>query len=124
MKDTLREKIIAAGPLAMIEVTAQELSRILAGEMNNAMEEGRKLHEAKEHGLAAMAGEPDHKAHLDRVDDQQSFDPPVSFEEAVRPLMKWMAENSCPHSHVVVSGVSAELFHGQKSFNTFEFVQD
>lgn len=121
MKDTLREKIIAAGPLAMIEVTAQELSRILAGEMNDAMEQGRKLHESKEHGLAAMAGEPDHAAHLDRVNTQESE---VTFEEAVKPLIKWMAENSCSHSHVVVSGVSAELFHGQKSFNTFEFVQD
>jgi hypothetical protein len=48
----------------------------------------------------------------------------VTFEEAVKPLIKWMAENQCAHSHVVVSGTHAELFHGQKAFSTFEYVRD
>jgi hypothetical protein len=72
--------------------------------------------------------EPDHKAYLAQVDNQVKapvFLPKeVTFEEAVKPLIKWMAENHCPHSHIVVSGTSAELFHGMKSFNTFEYLRD
>jgi flotillin len=46
-----------------------------------------------------------------------------TFEEVVKPLMKWLADNRCPHHHVVVSAVSAELVQGKMSFNTPEFVR-
>lgn len=47
-----------------------------------------------------------------------------TFEEAVKPLMKWLCENKNPHTYVIVSGTSAELLEGVEVVNTFEFVVD
>jgi hypothetical protein len=51
------------------------------------------------------------------TDDQR-----VQFEEASRPLIKWMAENCHPHTAVLVDSVSAELFEGQLTFCTEQYV--
>lgn len=47
-----------------------------------------------------------------------------TFEEAVKPLMKWLCENKHPHTYVIVSGTAAELLEGLEAVNTFEFVVD
>jgi len=46
------------------------------------------------------------------------------FEEAVRPLMKYLAENHHPHTHVIVESNSAELSEGVKSVVTDEYLVD
>ena len=138
MKDALKEKILASKPFEPIEMSLGELIRVMSGEMDSTFEEARKRHSEK--GLEEMAGEHPDASHFmssqeanDLADKyveraQQSLDQtepvPPTFEEVVKPLIKWMAENNCPHSHVVVTGTGAELFHGMKSFNTFEFVSD
>jgi hypothetical protein len=38
-----------------------------------------------------------------------------SFEEAARPLIKWMAENVHPHHTAIVTATGAELLEGQCS---------
>ena len=38
-----------------------------------------------------------------------------AFEEAARPLIKWMAENVHPHHTTVVTATGAELLEGQCS---------
>lgn len=114
IRASLKSKMLKAGPDQFVEA---ELAQ------RNSKAEAR-VYAPSEAGLAAMAGtaEPDHAAHLDRVDTQQTED--VPFEVVVKPLMQWLAQNACPHHHVVVSATSAELFQGQKSFNTFEFIKD
>ena len=47
-----------------------------------------------------------------------------TFEEAVKPLIKWLAENCNPHAIVTVSSTSAELLHGVESVFTEEFLVD
>lgn len=139
-RESLRMKMLAAGPHQMVEVTAEELSYILRNDINELIREvelireGNRVHEATERGLAAMAGGETHADHLQQVQDQTAGVELVSgsemtvdsgtFEDAVKPLMRYLALHHCPHSHIVVTAVGAELFHGQKSFNSFEFVKD
>ena len=44
----------------------------------------------------------------------------VSFEEAVKPLMKYLTENCHPHMSVYVTSNRAELLDGQKTFSTLD----
>lgn len=36
-----------------------------------------------------------------------------SFEEAARPLIKWLCENVHPHHSVIVTSTNAELLEGE-----------
>lgn len=45
------------------------------------------------------------------------------FEEAVRPLMKYLSENHHPHTLVMVHSTSAEILEGLRMFNTKEFIR-
>lgn len=47
-----------------------------------------------------------------------------SFEEATRPLIKWLNENSNPHAYVTVDTMGAELFSGVMVFKTEEYLRD
>ncbi|MBI6183419.1 hypothetical protein JEQ07_23870 [Serratia proteamaculans] len=47
-----------------------------------------------------------------------------SFEEAAKPLIKWLAENVHPHHTAIVDQSSAELLMGQQRVATQEFVKD
>lgn len=51
-------------------------------------------------------------------------DAPRTFEEAVKPLMKYLSENHNPHTSVIVTSTNAELVGGIKSFITEEFIKD
>jgi len=46
------------------------------------------------------------------------------FEEAVRPLMKYLAENHHPHTSVYVTSDRAELLEGQQCLSTNEYLVD
>ena len=46
------------------------------------------------------------------------------FEEAVKPLMKWLSENTHPHTTVIVKSNCAELVEGIKVIETNEFLID
>ena len=48
----------------------------------------------------------------------------ASFEEASKPLIKWLAENVHPHHTVIVTSTGAELMMGEMSFPTEEFLKD
>lgn len=50
--------------------------------------------------------------------------PTDPFEEAARPLMKYLCENHHPHVTVIVTGNTCELLEGQKVFKTNEFNVD
>jgi len=47
-----------------------------------------------------------------------------SFEEAVRPLMKWLCENKSPHTRIIVANNTAEVVEGSQVFNTDEYITD
>lgn len=47
-----------------------------------------------------------------------------SFEEASRPLVKWLNENCHPHVTVVVTPIGAELTEGIYMVKIKEFLQD
>ncbi len=47
-----------------------------------------------------------------------------SFEEASKPLIKWMNENGHPHMYVIVDPTGAELVEGLGNFRTDEFLKD
>lgn len=46
------------------------------------------------------------------------------FEEAVKPLMKWLCENTHPHTKAIVTGNLAELVEGVENVHTNEFIVD
>lgn len=46
------------------------------------------------------------------------------FEEKVKPLMKWLADNAHPHVKAIVDSSSAEIVEGVVSVNTDEFIAD
>ena len=47
-----------------------------------------------------------------------------SFEDAVRPLIKWMCENTNPHSTIIVDCTHAELLSGEMVVQTAEYLLD
>ncbi len=46
------------------------------------------------------------------------------FNEAVKPLMKYMAENHQPHTMVVVDSNTAQLYESKRVFQSDEFLVD
>ena len=48
----------------------------------------------------------------------------LTFEEAVKPLMKWLCENTHPHTTAIVDGTLAQLVEGVESVKTEEFLVD
>ena len=49
---------------------------------------------------------------------------PESFERAVEPAMKWLAENRDPHAKIIVDSGSAELVSGEIAHQTDKFIKD
>jgi len=47
-----------------------------------------------------------------------------TFKEAVKPLMKWLCENTHPHTKAIVTGNLAELVEGVENVHTNEFIVD
>ena len=47
-----------------------------------------------------------------------------SFEEAAKPLIKWLSESVHPHHTVIVTSTSAELLEAQKVIITTEYLKD
>lgn len=47
-----------------------------------------------------------------------------SFEEAAKPLIKWLAENEHPHHVAIVTSGHAELLESKLGFPTTEFIKD
>jgi hypothetical protein len=47
-----------------------------------------------------------------------------TFEQAVKPLMKWLSENTHPHTTAIVTGNVAELVEGVEVVKTDEFIVD
>lgn len=48
----------------------------------------------------------------------------TSFEDVVKPVIKWLNENANPHASVIVDCTSAVLFTGEIAVNTKEFLKD
>ena len=48
----------------------------------------------------------------------------ATFEQAVKPLMKWLCENAHPHTTAIVDGTLAQLVEGVESVKTEEFLVD
>ena len=46
------------------------------------------------------------------------------FEQAVRPLMKWLSNNCHPHVSVVVDYAGAKLKEDVRTFVTEDYVKD
>jgi hypothetical protein len=46
------------------------------------------------------------------------------FEQAVRPLMKYLAENHHSHTSVYVTSKTGELLEGQQCLSTNEYLVD
>ena len=46
------------------------------------------------------------------------------FEEVVKPIMKWLAENMHPHAKIIIETDRAELVEGVVATVTDEFVPD
>jgi hypothetical protein len=48
----------------------------------------------------------------------------AAFEEAARPLIKWLAENVNPHHKAIVTSVGAELVSGEMAMRDESFLGD
>jgi hypothetical protein len=48
----------------------------------------------------------------------------VEFDELVRPLIKWIAENQHPHTKIVIDATSAVLWEGIMALSTEEYLVD
>lgn len=46
------------------------------------------------------------------------------FEDASKPLVKWLNENCHPHTTIVVTQTGSELLEGLLNFKTEEFLKD
>lgn len=50
--------------------------------------------------------------------------PTSSFEDVVKPVIKWLNENSNPHAQVIVDVTNATLLIGEIGVHTEEFIKD
>ena len=46
------------------------------------------------------------------------------YEEAVKPAIKWLAENCHPHMKIIIDSTNAELVEGKKMIRTEEYLKD
>ena len=46
------------------------------------------------------------------------------FEEVIRQLIKWMNDNTHPHTRVMIDNTTAELYEGICCFGTEEYWKD
>ena len=46
------------------------------------------------------------------------------FEEAMRPLIKYMNENFHPHTKIVIDSGRAELYESVNCFRTIDYIKD
>jgi hypothetical protein len=53
--------------------------------------------------------------------NQEKF---AGFDEAVRPAMKWIAENCHPHTKIIIESNCAELVEGINVVKTDEYLVD
>lgn len=60
--------------------------------------------------------------YVGRPDDLSADMEPKTFEEAVKPLMKWLADNYHPHMKVLVDSTTAERLEDQETH--IEFARD
>ena len=54
------------------------------------------------------------------VVDKNSFE---EFEELVRPLLKYLAENHSPHTSIIITNTSAEIVEGKLCFHTEDYLE-
>lgn len=47
-----------------------------------------------------------------------------SFEDVVKPVIKWLNENANPHTSVNIDATSAHLLTGEIGIHTEEFIKD
>ncbi|MEA0346564.1 hypothetical protein SNB43_13675 [Escherichia coli] len=47
-----------------------------------------------------------------------------SFEDVVKPVIKWLNENANPHTSVSIDATSAQLLTGEIGIHTEEFIKD
>ena len=53
------------------------------------------------------------------------FGKPISsFEDVVKPVIKWLNENANPHASAIVDATRATLFTGENRVHTEEFIKD
>lgn len=45
------------------------------------------------------------------------------FEELVRPLIKYLAENHNPHTSIIITNTSAEIVEGKLCFHTEDYLE-
>lgn len=48
----------------------------------------------------------------------------ASFEEAAKPLIKWLCDNAHPHTSIIVTPTSAEVLEGTNTVHTEEYLRD
>lgn len=65
----------------------------------------------------------DDNEHAKAADDKPRYNL-TSFEDAAKPLIKWMAENAHPHHQAIVTSTRAELLESQHVMKTDEFVNN
>ncbi len=58
--------------------------------------------------------------HVSDVDKARSS----SFEDVVKPVIKWLNENANPHTSVNIDATSAQLLTGEIGIHTEEFIKD
>lgn len=65
----------------------------------------------------------DDDEHAKADDDKPRYNL-TSFEDAAKPLIKWLAENVHPYHQAIVTSTHAELLESQYVVKTDEFVKD
>ena len=53
-----------------------------------------------------------------------NIDADTTFEDVVKPLMRWMAENQHPHTTIILTCNRAELVEGMECYLNDDFIVD
>lgn len=61
---------------------------------------------------------------MDKKVETEKQEKHTGFEDAVKPAIKWLAENCHPHMRIIIESNVAELLEGQKTLVTDEYLVD
>lgn len=61
---------------------------------------------------------------MEKADSEKPRYDRASFEEAAKPLIKWLNDNANPHASVIIDVTNATLLTGEVGIHTEEFIKD
>jgi hypothetical protein len=114
----------------MNNLTKDEIEQILFDPENQPHQFGKMIWNGNElvfesHPDVGIAGIASNMPDKLGEEIAHRFNNQIDFESVVRPVLKYLCDNHHPHTTIIITPTTAELFEGQKSIGqVLDYVRD